>query len=288
MLLNESKDSFLEEVVSFNDSKYTIIPVPLDITTTYLKGTKFGPRSIIEASRSLENYDFELDYELKGKIFTLNELELSGDIRSAVEVINLSTSDIVSAGKIPILLGGEHTATYGASLAFGEDIEFIIFDAHADFKPDFLKLEMNHASNSRLVNLRNNVSLIGVRSLNLEEKSELIKRKLLVITKDKISDDKSINSLINLVRGKKVYISVDMDVFDPSIAPGVGTPQPNGILYNDFLNYAAAIIHNSTLVGMDIMETRPISDNTMTEILAAKIIIDIVSLNEIKQETKKS
>ncbi|MEM0142583.1 MAG: agmatinase [Candidatus Parvarchaeum sp.] len=284
MLLNEGKDSFLEEVVSFNDAKYVIIPVPLDITTTYLKGTKFGPRSIIEASRSLENYDFELDYELKDKIFTLNELELSGDIRNAVEVVTLSTSDIISAGKIPILLGGEHTATYGASLAFGEDVEFVIFDAHADFKPDFLKLEINHASNSRLVNLRNNVYLIGVRSLNLEEKSELVKRGILVITKDKINDYKSITSLINSISGKKVYISIDMDVFDPSIAPGVGTPQPNGILYNTFLDYASAIIHNSNLVGMDIMETRPLSDNSITEILAAKLIIDLVSLNELKNK----
>ena len=284
MLLNEGRDSFLEEVVNFNDARYIVIPVPIDITTTYLKGTKFGPRSVIEASRSLENYDSEVEYELKDKIFTLNELELSGDIRNAVEIINLSTSDIISSGKIPILIGGEHTATYGASLAFGEDVEFVIFDAHADFKPDFLKLEINHASNSRLVNLRNNVSIVGVRSFNLEEKAEIEKRKLLVIPSDKISDSKNIESLVNLLRGKKVYISIDMDVFDPSIAPGVGTPQPNGILYKDFLRYASNIIHNSALVGMDVMETRPLNDNNITEILAAKAIMDLVSLNELKNQ----
>ena len=284
MLLNEGRDSFLEEVVNFNDARYIVIPVPIDITTTYLKGTKFGPRSVIEASRSLENYDSEVGYELKDKIFTLNELELSGDIRNAVEIINLSTSDIISSGKIPILIGGEHTATYGASLAFGEDVEFVIFDAHADFKPDFLKLEINHASNSRLVNLRNNVSIVGVRSFNLEEKAEIEKRKLLVIPSDKISDSKNIESLVNLLRGKKVYISIDMDVFDPSIAPGVGTPQPNGILYEDFLRYASNIIHNSALVGMDVMETRPLNDNNITEILAAKAIMDLVSLNELKNQ----
>ena len=284
MLLNEGRDSFLEEVVNFNDARYIVIPVPIDITTTYLKGTKFGPRSVIEASRSLENYDSEVEYELKDKIFTLNERELNGDIRNAVEIINLSTSDIISSGKIPILIGGEHTATYGASLAFGEDVEFVIFDAHADFKPDFLKLEINHASNSRLVNLRNNVSIVGVRSFNLEEKAEIEKRKLLVIPSDKISDSKNIESLVNLLRGKKVYISIDMDVFDPSIAPGVGTPQPNGILYKDFLRYASNIIHNSALVGMDVMETRPLNDNNITEILAAKAIMDLVSLNELKNQ----
>ena len=163
-------------------------------------------------------------------------------------------------------------------------LEFVIFDAHADFKPDFLKLEINHASNSRLVNLRNNVSIVGVRSFNLEEKAEIEKRKLLVIPSDKISDSKNIESLVNLLRGKKVYISIDMDVFDPSIAPGVGTPQPNGILYKDFLRYASNIIHNSALVGMDVMETRPLNDNNITEILAAKAIMDLVSLNELKNQ----
>ncbi len=281
MLLNESKDTFLEEEISFNNSKYVIIPVPLDITTTYLKGTKFGPRSIIEASRSLENYDFEVNYEVKDKISTLNELDLSGDIRNAVEIVNLSVSDILSAGKIPIIIGGEHTATYGASLSFDKGVEFIIFDAHADFKPDFLGLEINHASNSRLVNLKNNVSLIGVRSLNLDEKSEIEKRGLLMITKDKITEE-NINKLVKTIKNKEVYISVDMDVFDPSIAPGVGTPQPDGILYKDFLNCIRHIIANSNLVGMDIMETRPLNGNNITEILSAKLIIDMVALNESK------
>lgn len=282
MLLNEGKDSFLEEEVSFDNSKYVVIPVPLDVTTTYLKGTKFGPRSIVEASRSLENYDSEVDYELKDKIFTLNELELNGDIRNAVEVINLSVSDILSSGKIPILLGGEHTATYGASLSFGEDVEFVIFDAHSDFKPDFLGLEVNHASNSRLVNLRNNVSLIGVRSLNRQEKAEIGKKKLLMIQKDKASEKESVSALIERIKGKNVYISIDMDVFDVSIAPGVGTPQPDGITYRNFLEYARSIIDNCRLAGFDVMETRPLNDNNITEILAAKLVIDIVSLNERK------
>ncbi len=284
MLLNEGRDSFLEEEVSFNDSKYVIIPIPLDITTTYLKGTKFGPRSIIEASRSLENYDLEANYELKNKIFTLNELELSGDIRNCMEIINLSVSDILSANKLPVLIGGEHTATYGASLSFDSNVEFIIFDAHADFKKDFLGLEVNHASNSRLVNIRNNVSLVGVRSLNLDEKKEMEKKGIFFITKSAISEKENLSKLVNIVKGKKVYISVDMDVFDPSIAPGVGTPQPDGISYREFLNYVYAIIHNSDLVGLDVMETRPLADNNITEILAAKIITDMISVNETKNK----
>lgn len=282
MLLNEGRDSFLEEEVSFEASKYVILPIPLDITTSYLKGTKFGPRSIIEASRSLENYDLELDYEVKDKIFTLNELNLSGDIRNVIEIINLSVSDILSAGKIPILIGGEHTATYGASLSFDDNVEFIIFDAHADFKTDYLGLIINHASNSRLVNLRHNVSLIGVRSLNLEEKGEINKRGINIIYRNDMYDPSSIDKLLKKINGKNVYVSVDMDVFDPAIAPGVGTPQPDGIQYKEFLDYIKKIMNVSDLVGMDFMETRPLGADNITEILAAKLIVDMVSLKESK------
>ena len=284
MLLNEGKDSFLEEEVSFENAKYAVIPVPLDVTTSYLKGTKFGPRSIIEASRSLENYDSEVDYELKNKIFTLNELNLNGDIRNAMEIIRLSISDILSAGKIPIMLGGEHTATYAASLSFDDNVEFVIFDAHADFKHDFLGLEINHASNSRLVNLRNKVHLIGIRSFNLEEKEDIKKKSILAIRREDTEKPEIGEKLLNSLKGKKVYISVDMDVFDPGIAPGVGTPQPNGISYRDFLNFARKIISGSDLVGMDVMETRPLGDNNITVILASKIIIDVISLNESKTD----
>ncbi len=288
MLLNEGKDSFLEEEVSFDNSKYVILPIPLDITTSYLKGTKFGPRSIIEASRSLENYDSELDYEVKDKIFTLNELNLSGDIREAMEVINLSVSDILSSGKIPIIIGGEHTATYGASLSFDDSVEFIIFDAHADFKKDYLGLVINHASNSRLVNARHNISLIGVRSLNLEEKEEIGKRGIDIIYRNDISDVSGVDKLLKKLSGKNVYISVDMDVFDPAIAPGVGTPQPDGIQYRDFLDYIKKIINVSNLVGLDIMEVRPLGADNITEVLAAKLIIDMVSLKESKVNSNRS
>ena len=108
------------------------------------------------------------------------------------------------------------------------------------------------------------------------------KRGLLLINKNQISNN--LDLLIRKIKGKKVYISIDMDVFDPSIAPGVGTPQPDGIKYDDFLKYAKEIINNSELVGMDVMETRPLGDNNITEILASKIIIDVLSLNEKKSK----
>ncbi len=281
MLLYEGKDSFLEEVVDFKKAKYVILPVPMDITTTYLKGTKFGPRSVIEASRSLENYDSELDFEVRDVVFTSGELEIPPEAAKAIDVIKSTVSDVLLEKKFPILLGGEHTITYGASLAFDEDVIFVIFDAHADFKKDVLGSAINHASNSRLINKRNKVVLVGTRSLSKEDKDELEKMKITTLrAQDYTKLKNNLSELKRLVKDKKVYVSIDMDVFDPSLVPGVGTPQPGGIFYEIMLDYLRAIVCSGKLVGFDVNEVRPIGENNITEILAAKLVIDLIALKE--------
>ena len=282
-MLYESSDSFLEETVDFDSAKYVVIPSPLDMTTTYLKGTKFGPRSVIEASRSLENYDVELGYELRDKIFTLGELELPPDINMSLESIRLTVSDVLLKGKFPIILGGEHTCGYGASMAFEDDVAFVIFDAHADFKKDVLGVSINHASNSRLINKKKEIALIGVRSLSLDDEKDLKKSKISAVYARELDDEAKISRLVSSLNGKKAYISVDMDVFDPSLAPGVGTPQPGGMDYRQFLSILRKISEVSKLVGMDVVEVRPMDDNKITEILAAKIIMDVIALNELRK-----
>ena len=270
--------------MEFESAKYVVLPVPMELTNSYLKGTKFAPRSIIDASRSIENYNNELDYEIKNKIFTTNDIEVPPDTEKALEAIRGTVSDVLSSGKLPILLGGEHLVTYGASGAFDPDVIFVIFDAHADFKDAVYGVSLNHASNSRLVNQRNDVALVGIRSLSKEEKDEMKKRKLTVIYMDEMKKEQTIDIITKKVKGRKVYISIDMDVFDVSIAPAVGTPQPNGLLYTDMMNYLFAIVNNSELVGMDITEVKPEPDNKITEVLAAKIATDIIALNERKHE----
>ncbi len=284
MLFHEGSNSFLEEVVDFDSAKYVVLPIPMEITTSYLKGTRFAPKSIIDASRSLENYNQELDYEIRGKVFTTNEIEIPPDTEKALETIKTTVSDVLASGKFPILIGGEHLLTYGASGAFDQDVLFVIFDAHADFKDAVYGVPLNHASDSRLVNGRNGVVLVGVRSLSLEEKKEIESRGLAILYMDQIRKQESKDSLARKISGRKVYISVDMDVFDPSIAPGVGTPQPNGLLYTDMIEYMFIIIKNSEIVGMDVTEVKPEPDNKATEVLAAKIITDVISLNEKKYE----
>ncbi len=284
MLLNETNSgSFLEETVDFSGASYILMPTPMESTATFLRGTKFGPLSIIQASRSLENYDYECDYEIRDKIFTTGELELPPDTEKAIEAIKTSIQDVAEKEKIPIMLGGEHTATYAASLAFTDDVEFVVFDAHGDFKRNLLGVEFNHASVSRLIAGKNDISLIGVRSLSLEEKKDIEVSEITVVYADNTRDSSSISKIKNKVNGRRVYISIDMDVFDPAYAPGVGTPQPNGLSYKELFGYLKVVVENSELVGFDVMETRPGSADMSTEALAAKLIMDIVSLNENKK-----
>lgn len=286
MLLYESSNSFLEEAIDYKKSKYVLLPVPMDITTTYLKGTKFGPRSVIEASKSLENYNVELNFEVKDMIFTSGELEIPPNASEAVEVVKKTVSDVLAEDKFPLLIGGEHTITYGASLAFDKDVVFVIFDAHADFKKDVFGSEINHASNSRLISKRNKIILIGVRSLSREDRDELARGRILTFYAHGPSIDSEKTKLRKAIKNKKVYISIDMDVFDPSIAPGVGTPQPGGMHYLAIRHILENIAKDSKIVGFDITEVRPLGNNNITEILAAKLLIDIVSLVEINKDKK--
>ncbi len=281
MFFHEGSDSFLEEEVEYKKAKYVIIPVPLDITTTYVNGTKFGPASIIEASRSLENYDYEFDFDVKDLIFTINQLQLPLDAKKAIEAIKQTVSDVVNDGKIPIMIGGEHLGSYASSLAFGDDVSFVIFDAHGDFKKSISGVELTHASTTRLISSSKKTAIIGLRSFSRSDMQDIKSMGIPVVPVKELS--KGLNNAMKKIRNKKVYISVDMDVFDPSIAPGVGTPQPGGITYNDFVNALKTIASNFDIVGMDVMETRR-TESRATEVLAAKIIIDFVAVGEKNNE----
>ncbi|MEM3193323.1 MAG: arginase family protein, partial [Candidatus Parvarchaeota archaeon] len=129
---------------------------------------------------------------------------------------------------------------------------------------------------------RNKVIMIGVRSFSLDERTEAGREGADMIFREEVEDKKKISGLLQKIRGKKVYISIDMDVFDPSIAPGVGTPQPNGLYYGEILSILRQIIGRSSLVGADVNEVRPLNDDKSTEILAAKLVQDMISMNERK------
>ncbi len=276
MLTFEGKFSFLGEEVDFEKAKYVVLPVPLEITQTGKRSCKDAWISVIQASQLLENYDYELTYETKDIIYTAGPMVLSADPTKALEEIGNQVKEILDSGKSPILIGGEHTIAYGASLV--NNCDFIIFDAHADFRNSMLNQKFSHATVSRRISENHKVNIIGVRSISLEEKYDLQNNynvrvydinNLDAIDLDKVSSD--------------VWLSIDMDVFDPAYAPSVAVPVLRGIDYNIFLKLLKKIFSNKNVVGIDISEIIP-SNTLTTELLAAKIIQDFVALKEISAE----
>ncbi|MCW1296610.1 MAG: agmatinase [Candidatus Parvarchaeota archaeon] len=273
-----------EEFSNFDKSKFVVVPVPYDSTTSYVPGCRNAPLEIIKASRQVELFDVETESEAHKKgICTIDEIEpVRGNSEAMVRRIYEVVKDILDKKKLPILLGGEHTITLGAALAFPKEVYFINIDAHADLREEYEGSKVSHACvMKRIFEHNKNLIEIGVRSISKEEfefakknnipiyyKHILDKRKLAIVMKE----------IVRKIKGKEVYLSIDFDSLDPSIAPGVGTPEPNGLKWNEMLFILKEISKNSKIVGFDVVEVLPLPGNHVTEFLAARLIYKLISM----------
>ncbi|MCW1292971.1 MAG: arginase family protein [Candidatus Parvarchaeota archaeon] len=272
MLMSEGSWGFLEEEISYDKAKYVVIPCPYEATQTGKRGTDKGCFSIISASKLLENFNYEFNFNVKDLIYTSAPLKLSFKPEQAIQEIQKNIEDVIKDNKTPIIIGGEHTVALG-SLNLGHD--FIVFDAHADFREEFNGEKYSHASVIKRMSEKARVIIIGTRSISLEEK-EMIEQEKNV----KIFFIDQLDKLDFSYVGRDVWISIDMDVFDPSIVPNVAVPSPNGINYEFFRKALNKIFIEKNPIGMDISEIVP-SEDLIGEILSSKCILDFVSLKEL-------
>lgn len=242
------------------------------------KGSKPALKSLRRVSRLVEPFDIER------KINLLENVKIAdiGDINlEDFDEIYRQTKKIIDDKKIPLILGGEHTLTLYALGAKKEDTKIIVFDAHCDLKDVYLNSKFNNATWLRrfceLVGSKN-IALVGVRSCDEFELNFIKENGILYFTSDRIKKDikKVIQELKDFVKGSTVYISVDMDVFDPSIAPAVDNPEPNGLLYTEFIELVRAVC-TGKIIGIDVVELKPLPKNIITEFLAIKAIFKILS-----------
>lgn len=260
-----------------------IIPVPYDSTTSFRSGARDGPAAIIEASRHLEDYDIELDCDISQVgIHTTPELQprmdgpqsMSAAVRAAVKRTALQ-------GKLPVLLGGEHSITVGAVQALTElhtDLSVLYIDAHADMRDSFMGTKWGHASVARRISEVCPLALIGVRSISIEER-EFIERQRIPVQFWDAGSPVSLDSAIALATDhltEEIYISIDLDALDPSIMSGVGTPEPGGMLWHEILALLHAASHRSKIVGFDVMELNPSQGSVACAFTAAKLAYKII------------
>ena len=267
------------EESAYDQSKVVILPVPYERTVSFGRGTSGGPHSIIYASRSLELYDDELrgePYEIG--IHTLAELESNVDPEQMVEDLNEVCTSLLDDNKFIITLGGEHSITYGAVRAHKEkygEISVLNIDAHCDLRDSYEGTKYNHACvMRRIVEEGIPIAEVGIRSYSLEEAEYIVGKDNIHLFHAREINAKQNDSWMEDVICKlsaKVYISVDVDAFDPSIVPGTGTPEPGGLNWQQVIGLIRNIFLSREVVGMDIVELAPIAGIIGPDVLAAKL-----------------
>lgn len=262
-------------------SPIAVIGVPLDYTGTYRPGSRFAPQKIRDAACNLELYSLTANLSIEDIGFKdYGDVVIPpGDVAKALQRIEIATGNIIKEHRgLVIILGGEHLLTYSTVRGIISEVDtLVVFDAHLDMRPEYLDSSFNHATFlHKLIEEGVNVIHIGSRAYSRDE-IEYVKNKGNIVLFNILD---VYNNKIKLNELGETYISVDLDVFDPSVAPGVSNPEPFGLNSYTFLNILREVIDKSTDIrAIDIVEVNPLVDySDITSILAAKIAIEATGL----------
>lgn len=279
----------------YAEAEFVVFGVPLDMTATYFPGARFGPESIRRASLNIETFDFESGFDVKKiKIIDIGDIDVDySSINETLVKISKVSSEILSDSKKPLILGGEHTLTLGACRAFKKTV-LICFDAHLDLREEYAGAKLSHATFMRRLVEEENVDriiFVGTRAISSEE-SEFIRGKtnIRVITAKEACKN-GLEPTLKLIKNEinnyqNIYVSIDMDVFDPFLSPSVGNPEPGGLTYDLVSGVIESLEKN--IIGADVTEVAPIYNIDITSIYAAKLLFKIIkAMKNIKSRKRR-
>lgn len=271
---------------SFEESKYVIFGVPFDGTSSYRTGARFGPNSIRQASLNIETYSFRSGIDVEDlSIFDAGDLHVSPDVAKTVDMTRFVVGDILAAGKIPVVLGGEHTVALGVAKSLGvkaSKTAIVSFDAHLDLRCDYLGSTLSHTTFMQLISAEvkpAKIIEVGTRSVCKEEISFAKKAGVEFFTTQQIIKEGS-EQIAEQLKEKlacydNLYLTVDMDVLDPAYAPAVQNPEPEGITTTALLDLVLAQC-GKPVIGFDVSEVAPIYDQGISSVVAAKVIFEML------------
>ncbi len=274
---------------SYEASRVVILPIPYEATTSYRKGCENGPDALLEASQQLENYDDELEREIASDagIYTYSPI---ADTRNAqlissermLQVTRETVSKLIQDDKFVIALGGEHSITSGMVEAYRQEstepFTVIQIDAHGDLRHEYEGSIYSHACvMRRIVEMGLPTLPIGIRSVCKEE-ADLIKEKSIpVIWAREIAKDPDwIERAIASISTQRVFITIDVDGIDPTLMPGVGTPEPGGLNWYAITTFLRRVFETYEVIGCDVMELAPVVDSVVSEFTAAKLVYKLI------------
>lgn len=281
-MLNRNIETFLGCDNEYNESNLVIFGASFDGTTSYRPGTRFASKTMRAESYGVETYSPYLDADLEDiPVFDGGDLELPiGDANMVLDQIEEYEAKLLNDNKLPVMIGGEHLVTLGTMRAVVKkypDVHIIHFDAHADLRDDYLGVKLSHATvMHRVWELTgdNKIYQFGIRS---GDRQEFLWGKKHVITQ-KFNFD-GLEDTIKKLKDKPVYFTLDLDVLDPSIFPGTGTPEAGGVSFNELLNAVKTVISNLNIVACDINELSPPLDQSgVSTAVACKILREMLIL----------
>lgn len=268
-----------EQYSNSENSGIVIIPVAYDGTSTWMKGADEGPAAICEASANMELYDIETDSEVYRRgIFT--ERAIGGEIstRGMIDAVHEAARYYIEKDKFTVVIGGEHTVSIGSIKAHVErhpDLTVLQLDAHADLRDEYNGSKYNHACVMARAKEFCPIVQVGIRSMDSSEKERMDGSRVFFAEKIRTRTDWIVNVVSKL--SSNVYVTMDLDVLDPSIMPSTGTPEPGGLSWYDVLELLKAVNEKKNVVGFDVVELCPDDRNKSPDFLAAKLIYKTLS-----------
>ena len=271
-----------EEYLDLEKAKYVLIPAGYDGTSTFVKGADRGPQAILDASDSLELYDVMYDIEAyKAGIHTDQPVFDFSTPEKMVHSIYERTSHFLNLHKMIGILGGEHSVSIGAIKAMSErypNLSVLQIDAHADLRDEYHDSPYNHACVMRRAQECANVVQVGIRSVCIEEKPNIIEENIFYaheIHNHNLWMQQAVDRLT-----EHVYLTIDLDGLDPSVLPATGTPLPGGLSWYALLSFLELLIKSKKVIGFDVVELCPQPHDKSADVLAASLIYKIISLME--------
>ncbi|CAM1362803.1 agmatinase [Tenacibaculum xiamenense] len=268
-----------EEYSKLEKAKIVLIPVPYDGTSTWQKGADKGPEAFLEASENMELYDIETESEVyKEGVYLADAVTESSSPESMVDEVHAITKKYINKNKFVTIFGGEHSISIGTIRAFNEcynNLTVLHIDAHADLRKEYEGSACNHACAVYEANQQTNLVQVAIRSMDISETRVMNKDKVF-FAHEMATNEYWMDNVIEQLTDN-VFITFDLDAFDPSILPSTGTPEPGGLFWYETLDFLRQVFESKNVVGFDIVELCPNENEKSSDFLAAKLYYKMLS-----------
>lgn len=290
MLGPECRTAFGGVQTPRNSARAIVIPVSYDLTASYGTGSRNGPAALLEASAHMELFDERLGFSPTDiGVHTLEILEqVAAGPSAMIDQVAEVVGGVLDEGRTPVLIGGDHSLSIGALRAFADrhaSLTVLQFDAHADLRQEYQGTPYSHACVMARAREMFPCVQLGIRSLSDAEYERVRAENLAVFPIRRLREDRDevVREADGLL-GSEVYITIDLDVLDPSIMPATGTPEPGGLRWDELLWFVRSLAHGRKVVGFDLMELAPIPGLRAPDFLAAKLLNKVLGYTSPPEE----